>query len=442
MAEILSLFEKSLKKSTAEQTELVCEKEEFYLTRFADSVIHQNMGRTDHTIWCRAINGKKIGIAKTNILSGEAIDNLVAKAVQISSEQNEDSQFVSLVASPTAPKTKGYYDTTAECTPDERARAVKTIVDIAAEDKLNASGMFQTSRNELIIANSLGTTQQGKVTEARLSVTLSNNDGRSGFAQAYARDESKIDFQEIAHRAVQKAERLASPIELEPGSYTVILEPEAAADFLLFLGFLGFGGKGLVSRRSFMADKIGSKIMNEKITISEDPFNPEINYLSFDYEGVPRRKVKLVENGIAVGAVYDSYYAKLNDTESTGNALAPDNSYGPYPKAMVMEPGAKSIEEMIASTERGILITHFWYLNFVNPMLTTVTGTTRDGTFLIENGKISKPIKDMRINQSMLEAFNNVELLSKSPRLVYKYSVLMYVPAMKITGFNFVSTES
>jgi PmbA protein len=440
MSRILDIFERSLKKSKADQTELVCEKEEFYLTRFAESRIHQNIGRADHTLWCRAIIGKKIGIAKTNVLSQESVDGLVKTAVEICSQQVEDLRFTSLVSSPKAQQTAGFFKSTTEYSPLDRAEAVKTIVDIAGRDGLATSGMFQTSQTELMIANSLGTCQQGQVTEAKISVTLSDNADRSGFAQAFSRDVKNIDFENVANRGVQKASRPGELVELQPGTYTVILEPEAVADFLLFLGFLGFGGRGVFSRRSFMADKIGSAIMGENVTIAEDPFNPVMQYMSFDYEGVPRKKVVIVEKGIAKGVVYDSYYAHLNDVRSTGNALQPDNSYGPYPKAMVMEPGDKSLDEMITSTEHGILITHFWYLNFINPMLTTVTGTTRDGTFLIENGKITAPVTDMRISQSMLETFNNVEVLSGQRRLVPKFGVLMYVPAMKVNNFNFASS--
>ena len=439
MSRIIDIFEQSLKKSTADQTELVCEKEEFYLTRFAESRIHQNIGRADHTLWCRAVIGKKIGVAKTNILSQESINELVKTAIEICSQQVENPRFTSLVSSPKAQQTEGFYKSTAEYSPLNRAKAVKTIVDIAGQDKLATSGMFQTSTTELVVANSLGTRQQGKVTEAKISITLSDNSDRSGFAQAYSRDIKDIDFRDVANRGVQKASRPNKQVELQPGTYTVILEPEAVADFLLFLGFLGFGGRGMFNHRSFMADKIGSAIMSENVTIAEDPINPVIQYMSFDYEGVPRSKVVIVEKGIAKGVVYDSYYAHLNNVQSTGNALQPDDSYGPYPKAMVMDAGDKSLDEMIASTGRGILITHFWYLNFINPMLTTVTGTTRDGTFLIENGKITAPVTDMRISQSMLEAFNNVEALSKQRRLVPKFGVLMYVPAMKIDNFNFVS---
>jgi len=441
MSEILDIFDESLKNSAADQTELICENEELYLTRFAENKVNGNIGRKDHTIWCRAVVGKKIGIAKTNVLSKEAVADLINKAVEICSQQHDDPQFSSLVKSTMADGKSGFVKTTADYTALDRARAIKTIIDIAGQDGLETAGIFQTMQTQLTVANSLGTRQQGSVTESRLSITLSDNSGRAGFAQAQTRDVGEINFEDIARRAVQKAARPTEPIRLEPGAYTVILDPEAVADFLLFLGFLGFGGKGMVSGRSFMADKIDQKIMGENITITEDPFHPVMKYIPFDYEGVPRRNIALVENGVAKGVVYDSYYATLNNTESTGNALPPDNNFGPYPKAMVMEPGMQTLDDIISLTEKAIYITHFWYLNFINPMRTLVTGTTRDGTFLVENGKITSPVADMRINQSMLEAFNNAEILSSERRLVYKYGVLMYVPAMKITNFNFVSVE-
>jgi len=442
MAEILKIFENSLKKSKAEQTELVCEKEEFYLSRFSENKINANVGRNDRTIWCRAIVGKKIGIAKTNILAQEAVDDLVNRALEICSQQNDDPQFSGLVYSPPTNHPGGYFESTAKFSAMAKAQAIKSIVDIAQSHNLETSGMFQNSATELTVANSLGTVQQGKVTEARLSVTLSgDNDDRAGSAQACARDVSQFDYKAIAQFAAEKASRSTSPIELTPGQYTVILEPEAVADFLLFLGFLGFGGKGMVSGRGFMADKIGQQIMSSSVTITEDPFNPVMAYMPFDYEGLPRQTTPLVENGMAMGAVYDSYYAALKSTQSTGNALPPDNKFGPYPKTMVMNPGQKLLAEIIASSDNAIFINHFWYLNYVNPMKTMVTATTRDGTFMIENGQVGAPVKDIRIMQSMLESFNNIETVSSDRRLVYKFGVLMYVPALKINNFNFVPSE-
>lgn len=441
MSKIIELFEKCLKKSKAEQTELVYESEEFYLTRFAKSIIHQNMGRKDHTIWCRAINGQKVGIANGNEVSELSIDNLIKKATEICSYQKDNSQFPGLIKSAVANPSRGYAESTANYSAGNRAIAVKTISEIASKDSLAISGMFQTSQTELIVANSKGTRQEGKTTEAKLSLTASDENGRAGFAQAYSRDIGKIDFSELANRAVKKARRMADPVTIEPGKYTVILDPEAVADFLLFLGFLGFGGKGFSSKRSFMANKIGARIMSEKISISEDPGNPEIGYISFDFEGVPRQRVELVKNGIGMGVVNDSFYGNLNGSGSTGNALRPGNNFGPYPVAMVMEPGTMTLDQIVSGAEKAIWITHFWYLNYLNPMVTSVTGTTRDGTFLVENGRLIAPVVDMRIAQSMLEAFNNVEEVSAERRLVPKYGSLMYVPALKIRDFNFVPKE-
>ena len=441
MAHLLGLFDDCLKSSKAEQTELVCESEDFYLTRFADNVIHQNMGRKDHKVWCRAINGKKVGIATGNDITRDAINLLIEKAGELCKYQEENPQFAGLVLSPRAAPSNGYIDSTAKYSAESRATAVSIFGAIASAEKLKVSGMFETSQTELIVANSLGTRQSGKASEAKISVTLSDDITRAGFAQAFARDVAQIDYEGIAIRAIQKAYMPQRPISLEPGKYTVILDPEAVADFLLFLGFLGFGGKGLVTRRSFMAEKIGTQIMSDKISIYEDPHNPEIEYIGFDYEGVPRRRVPLIEKGFGKGVVNDSYYGNLNGSGSTGNALRPGNNFGPYPVAMTIEPGTQTLEQIMASCDRAIWITHFWYLNYLNPMMTTVTGTTRDGTFLIEDGKLKSPIVDMRVSQSMLEAFSNVEAISGTRRLVPKYGTIMFVPAFKIANFNLTAKD-
>ncbi len=436
MSKVIDILHKAISKSLAEQTELVREAEEFFLTRFAENVIHQNVGRSDSTIWCRVINGKKMGIARTNELEYDSIVKTIRRAHEISLVSQDDAQLAGFRKSPKGPPSKGYYENTASYPPAERADAVGKIVAIAEKNGLSAGGMFQTSVTNLAVVNSLGTIQEDRVAEARLSMTLTGAEGRAGFAQAFSRDVGRIAVEELAVAACHKADMVSEPMALEPGKYTVLLDPEAVADFLLFLGFLGFSGKGMVSKRSFMVDKIGSKIMSELVSIYEDPEDVEMAYMPFDYEGVPRRKVALVENGIAKGVVYDNYYASAMGAESTGNALQPGNSFGPYPKAMSMSPGNLPLADLISKADRAIWITHFWYLNYVNPMQTTVTGTTRDGTFLIENGKVTRRLKDMRILQSMLEAFNNVEAISLERRVVPKYGALMRVPAVLIKDFN------
>jgi PmbA protein len=432
------ILQKGLTYSEADQAELVFMQEDFSLTRFAENVIHQNMARADHTLMARVVLGKKIGVAVTNSIKDEDIKKVIKDAEEIAKYQQEDPDFVSLPVSSLALEVKSYFSKTSEYSPSERAKGVETAVRRCKSQNLAGTGAFQTETDMTCVVNSLGTRQYFQETKAQFSLTASLGDTASGWAQGYDRDVKKIDIENIAQRAVFKTLLSSNPIELPPGKYTVILEEAAVASLLLFLGFLGFGAKTFSQGRSFMAGKIGEKITGDSITIVEDPYDPVMNGMPFDYEGVLKKKVPLIENGIAKGVVYNSYYANKAGVESTGHALPPNNTFGPYPKNMVMSPGNSNLDEMISSTEKGILITHFWYINYMNPMRTMVTGTTRDGTFLIEDGKIKSAVKNMRIGQSILEAFSNVEMMSKDRKLCPQYGVVMYVPSMKIKDFTFI----
>ena len=435
---IVDILQKGLESSKADQTELLFIGENFSLTRFAENVIHQNISRSDHTIMARAVLGKKVGVAVTNRIDDDSIRNMVKTAIEIASFQNEDPDFVSLPKSALAPDVKGFYKKTSSYSPLDRAQGVEKAVKACKAQKLAGTGAFQTESDVTAVVNSLGTRQFHEETKTQFSLTTSSSDTVSGWAQGYDQDVNKINIDDITRRAIAKAILSQNPTELPPGKYTVILEEAAVASLLLFLAFLGFGAKTFSSGRSFMAGKMGEKITGDNITIIEDPFDPAMSSMPFDYEGVVKKRVPLIENGIAKGVVYNSYYANKAGVESTGHALLPNNTFGPYPKSMVMSPGNSNLDAMIASTDKGILITHFWYINYMNPMKTQVTGTTRDGTFLIENGKIKSAVSNMRIGQSILEAFSNAEMISQERKLCPQYGVVMYVPAMKIKDFTFI----
>jgi predicted Zn-dependent protease len=435
---VFEILKKGLAYSQADQTELIFMGEDFSLTRFAENVIHQNMARQDHTLMARVVLGKKVGVAVTNSVKEVDIKKAIKDAEEIAKNQQEDPDFVSLPASSLALEVKSFSSKTSEYSPSERAKDIENAVRRCKSQNLAGTGAFQTETDVTCVVNSLGTRQYFQETKAQFSLTASSGDTASGWAQGYDQDVKKIDIENIAQTAVFKAILSSNPIELPPGKYTVILEEAAVASLLLFLGFLGFGAKTFTQGRSFMAGKIGEKITGDNISIIEDPYDPVMNAMPFDYEGVVKKKVPLIENGIAKGVVYNSYYAKKAGVESTGHALPSNNTFGPYPKNMVMSPGNSNLDEMVASTEKGILITHFWYINYMNPMKTMVTGTTRDGTFLIENGKIKSAVKNMRIGQSILEAFSNVEMMSKDRKLCPQYGVVMYVPSMKIKDFAFI----
>ncbi len=435
---VFEILNTGLKFSKADQTELIYQWENFSLSRFAENVIHQNMSRLDHTIMARAVLGKKIGVAVTNLTDDVSIRKLVQTAAEIAGFQKDDPNFYSLPHSSPAPLVKGFYKKTSEYSPLDRAKGIEKVVVDCKAQKLTGTGVFQTEGDVTAVVNSLGTRQFFEETKTQFSLTASLSDTVSGWAQAYGQDVSKINLADLTQMAISKALSSQNPVELPPGEYTVILEEAAVASLLLFLAFLGFGAKTFTAGRSFMAGNIGEKITGENITIIEDPYDPVMNAMPFDYEGVIKKRVPLIENGVAKGVVYNSYYANKAGIESTGHALLPNNTFGPYPKNMVMAGRNSSKEEMIASTEKGILITHFWYINYMNPMKTMVTGTTRDGTFLIEKGKIKSPVKNMRIGQSILEAFSNAEMISRDRKLCPQFGVVMYVPAMKINEFDFI----
>ncbi len=438
----MGILQAVLKDSKGDMAEAVLENNRLSLTRFAESKIHQNIDTEETTLYIRTIKNKKISVLATGDISEEGLKKAVADSAAMLVHAQTDDKFVSL-PQPSATKLNenSISEGTSKYTPELRAEAVERIAAIGRKGNLEASGAFRIETKSLTVANSLGVERYFTGNNAQLSMTLSGIENNSGWSSAFNPDASKIDVDGLAKTAAQKAMLSRNPIAMPDGQYTVILEPAAVGQLLLMLAFMGFGCKTLYEHRSFMTDKIGQKIAGDNFSVAEDPFDKSFNNQPFDYEGTPKVRVPLIENGIAKGVVYNSYYADLMGEKSTGNALPPNNSFGPYPKNMVVASGNSSIEDMIKSTEKGILITHFWYINYLNPMKTMVTGTTRDGTFLIEGGKLGSAIKTMRTNQSILEAFSGIAEISKDEIVYPQYSVLMKVPAMKINNFNLAAEE-
>ncbi len=434
------MLKAALSYSTSDMAEAVIEQNRLALTRFAEHRITDHIDQDETALYIRCVKDKKLGVISTGDLSPTGIKKAVADCEAMLAYMVPDEDFISLEKPSDEKVTENLVsEDTASFGPTQRAEAIARIFEVAQQGYCDSSGAFRIEQKTLAVANSLGVSRYFTGNQAQISMTLAGKENNSGWSMAYNHDASKIDTENLAFAALQKAASSKDPIALEDGKYTVILEPAAVGQLLILLSFMGFGCATLYQHRSFMAGKIGDKIAGENFTVAEDPFDPDFASPLIDYEGTPRKKVQLIENGIAKGVVYNSYYANLLNTQSTGSALAPDNSYGPYPKNMVVAAGDSSIPEMIKNTEKGVYITHFWYLNFLNPMQTMVTGTTRDGTFQIEHGEITSPIRNMRTNQSILDAFSNITALSKD-RVVYpQYSILMKVPAMKIDNFNLVT---
>jgi len=436
------ILEKVLSLSSGDLTEAVLEAERLTLTRFAESKISDNIDSEETILYIRIVKDKKIGVIATGDISENGVKDAVNNCEKMLKYMPPDDNFQALPQPDNVElKENKIINDTSEFGPTERAKAVELIARVGRKGGLEASGAFRIEENHLAIANSNNIRRFFKGNRAQLSMTLAGRDGNSGWAMEFKPNAIEINVSSLAKRATEKAVKSRKPVSIHDGQYTVILEPAAVGQLLLLLSFMGFGCKTMYQHRSFMTGKIGEIIAGDNFTVYEDATLDKFNYCPFDYEGVTRRRTPLVTDGVARGVVFNSYYANLMQTVSTGNALPPNNSYGPYPKTLSVAAGDSSIDDMIKSTEKGVLITHFWYLNFLNPMRTMVTGTTKDGTFLIENGQVKSAINNMRTNQSILEAFSNIEAIT-SDRIIYpQYSVLMQVPGMKINNFNLIAEE-
>ena len=436
------IAERALHRASADQTEVIVTAGQAHLTRFAVNTIHQNVTERDVNVRLRVIVGKKTGVASGNDVSDGGLARLVGMAESAASFQKEDPAFVSLPEPEAIEPVDAFVRATAECTPEERADGVQAILTQSRENGLRAAGAFSTEASELFVANSLGVRAYHAGTLANVRTVVMGETG-SGYGGQTSIDVRDLDPAAVGAEAVDKALRSADPAGIEPGEYTVILEEEAVADMLNGLRFMGFGALAYQEKRSFMSGRLGEKITGEGITIWDDGRDRSAVPLPFDFEGVPKRRITLIENGVAANVVYDSLTAGREEGKSsTGHALPSPNTMGPFPVNLFMATGDATKDEMLAATERGIWVTRFHYTNPLHPVKTVLTGMTRDGTFLIENGKIARPVKNLRFTQSILDAFAQADMIGSTAKVVKSLygSFGTTAPAVRIRGFRFTGT--
>ena len=430
------LLDIGLNSVKADQIEVGVFANELSTTRFANSIIHQNMVVEHPYFWARVILNKKIGGISTKELHPEGIKQAMQKALELAKYQKPDKEFKSL-PKPGPKKRIALKKEPVFVTPDQRARAVEQIVKVCKKRKLEAAGVLHTSRYSLGVANSLGIFNYDWDADSLVTITAMS-DNSSGYASAYKKNFANIDFITLAEIAAEKAIASKNPIEIESGKYTVLLEETAVAELISFLSFYEFGAKALDEKRSVISKKMGKQITGKNITITEDVYHPKTIGLTFDYEGVDKKKVVIIQNGIAKNVVFDSFFALKMGKKNTGHALPQPNSSGPYPLNLVIKPGNVPRAKLINDIDKGILITRFWYTRMVDPDKTLLTGMTRDGTFLIENGKITKGLKNMRFSINLYETLESVRMLSKETIPCGEY-ITNVVPALVIDNFNFAS---
>jgi PmbA protein len=440
--EVRATVEAALDLPGADGVEVLFLHEWNGLTRFANSSIHQSTAREDTGIRVRVISEGRVGVASSNDFTKDGARRAAASALEMTEVAAPDPMFPGLAPKAEAPEKPGAFDeATAFSTPEQRAEAVATLAAQPDRD-FHAAGAFETSAVEVAVANTEGQFCYAPTTQASLNTVVSGGRSGSGAADAAETRMGDVDAEEIGRRAAAKARDSQDPRELAAGRYEVVLEPPAVGTMASFLAYMGFGGRTIEEGRSPFSGKAGEKVCSEMITISDDALSPLTIGLPFDFEGTPKQKVALIDQGVFRTGVHDRRSAKRARAESTGHALPPPNPEGPFPLNLFLATGDASMEDLIASTTRGLLVSRFHYSNIVHPIETTITGMTRDGTWLIEDGQIKHPVRNFRFTQSILEALSNVELIGRESVIASEFFfAASRVPALKISSFNFSSAS-
>lgn len=414
------------------QAEVMLDETVKPLTRVANNTIHQNLEVADISISLRVDIGDRSGRATTNQVDDDSLRKLARQAAEAARAVSVDQGLPPMAKPQRYRAMGGYSDKTAYVEPAKRAAMVKKAVALANNSRVELAGLVSNTGQVHAMANTKGLFAYHRQSSATMEITARQGLA-AGRSERTARSISKIDPAQVARTAIAKCLGSVNPKALEPGAYTVILEPEAAATPLQFMAWLAFGAQSVQEGTSCLSGNIGKKLFGSNITIVDDAFHPLMTWaLPFDYEGIPKRKVVIVDRGVVKTPVYDQKTAAKEGKRTTGHGLPQPNTHGPIPINLVMKGGRRTLEQMIKSTERGILVTRFWYNRVVDPKVPIITGMTRDGTFLIEKGKVVCGVKNMRFNQNLTEFFNNVEALGPA-----EAKEGMVVPPIKVRNFHF-----
>lgn len=429
------IFAQILKYSDADETELLIAGGSYQLTRFANNTIHQNVAEEGYVLSVRTVYDGKTARATTNKFDAESLRRVVAESSSLARQQHSDPELLPMPGPESYRPVNRYFDVTAAVTPEDRARAVVKAIQIAEKNGQTAAGAYSTGSGGQALLNSRGVMAHYSETHAEFSITMMAPNS-SGWAKKDSPDVREVSPEGLAARASEIASRSHDPQELEPGKYVAILEPAAVLDLVGFM-FFDFSGQAVRDKRSFLTDRIGEKLFGENINIHDDVYHPLQFGPQFDGEGVPRRQVALVEKGVIKGLTYARKTAKAMGTEPTGHGFPLPNEWGEAPTNIVFEGNHHPVEDMISSTERGVLVTRVWYIREVDPYKKILTGMTRDGTFLVEEGKVKHGIRNFRFNESLIEMLNCTEMIGTPERASGEESAPMVVPPLKVSGFHF-----
>jgi PmbA protein len=437
------LCQQVLRRCSKDPAETILIYKDQSLTRFANNAIHQNVAERDLTIYLRLLVGNRLGMASTNQSDPTALDALVSRARTNAKASREDPSYPGLIKTHNFSSIDCFDHTTAVCAPEARADQVSIVCRLADEKGLNASGAFTTGVSGLIYANTRDVFAHHVITTADFQTVVMSEDS-SGRAQASAMRVSELDPETIGLEAINKAINGRNPRTIKVGEFPVILDPYVTDNLLDMLNLYGMGGQMVIDGRSWMNDRLGEKAMSSLVSIWDDGLDPRGMPAPFDSEGVPKQRVDIVSEGVVKNPVYNRSNAIMAGTTSTGHALPPNfpsymQSIGPVGLNLFMASGESSLDDMLQSTKSGLYITRFWYTRLVHPRDCVVTGMTRDGVFMVENGEIAYPVKNLRFTKSYVNALADVEAIGRETRLLKsEYGIYAkHVPAIKLNSFNF-----
>ncbi len=440
------ILDRALGASEADATEALYMGEDSALTRFANNQIHQNVREHDASLQVRVIDADRIGVASTNRLDDAGIREVVERATAIAGRSAPNPK-AAIMPEPDGRQHDpelGFVAATAEAGADARAEGVRAVIAAGEAKRLETSGSFSTSVSTLAVANTHGIRARHRGTSAALLTVMMDGFGSgaaSGYAHVGATDIGEIDADAIGRTAAEKGDAMRGAGPLDPGEYEVVLEEHAVAGLLEYLAYIGFSGLAYEEGRSFM--ELGRQTMAESVSIWDDGADPTGVPSVIDFEGLARQRVSLIERGVATAVVHDAATGARAGTGSTGHGLPAPNLSGPMPMNLFMAAGSTPREELIAGIERGIWVTRFHYINVVHPKKAILTGMTKDGTFLIENGRISRPVMNFRFTQSVPEAFRDVRAIGASTSLLPgEFFGTHCVPAVHLGSFNFTGVTA
>ncbi len=437
---MLSSLKSAISSRNGDQVEILSIAREAGCTRYANSTIHQNVHENRLTTYLRVVGDEKIGLARVPSIGADDLSVGLHRARTAAANASREEGFPGLPGPGSYAEIESYSTETTRFDHRRRANLLKGLFSDARSRGIEMAGALTVGETETAIINSNGVEGYQHSTFFDVTFTALAGEG-AGYAGTVGVEATEAEISSLAKRAMDKAQEGDRTISLDPGKYTVILEPKALAELLEWTSYIAFGAKSYQDGTSFMAGKIGKKIAGENITIYDDGLESNGLPVAFDYEGIPKTRRDIVREGRAVGVVYDSLYAARDNTSSTGNATLPDSDDGPVPLNVFVEAGDMPVEELIASTPRGILVTRFHYVNgLLEPEVALMTGMTRDGTFLIEDGVLKNRVEEMRFTDSVLRMLNHVTGISRERESIKSWwsdEGVYTVPYVRIDDVSF-----